>query len=116
MHQVGRFQLGPTARQRMLDRLVPADLAVEHHALFGIACGFLERDPAQAHQAGGDQDALGVDAVQQVAKAAAFLTNTILDRYHQAVDEHRVGVEALAAHFVDLVYLHLGTIEVGIEK
>ena len=77
-HQIRRLELGPAFGQRMLDRLVLADGAAEHLALLGVVDGAAEREAADADRLGGDQDALRVEAVQDVAKAGALLADQIV--------------------------------------
>src|SRR6185369_10584670 len=111
-----RLELRPALRERVLDRLVHADGPVEHYALLRVLGRALHRYAAQAHEARADQDSLRVDAVQEVAKALAFLADAVLDRDFHAVEEQLVGVDALAAHLLDLADLHLAAIEVGVEQ
>ena len=62
-----------------------------------------------------DQDALGVEAVQDVAEALAFFADAVLIGDEQAVDEDRVRVDRLAAHLRDAVHVDLAAVEVGVE-
>ena len=75
-----------------------------------------QRRLADADRLGRDQHALGVEPVQQIVEALAFLADAVLERHLQAVDEHLVGVDRLAAHLVDLGDLDLGAVEVGVEQ
>ena len=52
----------------------------------------LDEPVAVADALGGDQDALGVQAVEDVAEALAFLADQVLRRDLQVVDEHLVGL------------------------
>jgi len=52
-HQVGRFQLHPAFRERMLDGLILSDRTAEHDALFGVSGGAGERGAAQPDRLGG---------------------------------------------------------------
>jgi hypothetical protein len=79
-HQPGRLEFHPRLRQRMLDGLVLADRAVEDDALVGVLDSPLQRRLAQADSLGGDQDALGVHAVQDVLEATALLADAVFDR------------------------------------
>ncbi|MNJ45829.1 hypothetical protein D3C77_409410 [compost metagenome] len=115
-HQVGRFQLHPALGQRMLDALVQADRAVEHFALQRIVRRPGQRGAAQAHGFAGHQNALGVHAVEDVLEALALLANAVGHRYPQAIDEHLVGVDGLAAHLVDLMHVDAAAVEVGVEQ
>ncbi|MEA3220786.1 MAG: hypothetical protein OZX49_01901 [Immundisolibacter sp.] len=115
-HQVGGFELGPAFGEWMLDGLVLADRAAEHDPLPGVLGGLAQRHAADADGLGGDQDALRIQAVQQVTKALAFLADAVLHGDFQAVDEHLVRVHALAAHFLDLAHLHPGAVQVAVEQ
>src|SRR5258708_11784649 len=114
--QVRRLELHPALGQGMLDRLVLADRPAEHDALLGILRGLGEGAAPDADRLGGDQDALGVEPMQQVVEALAFLADAVLERHLQAVDEDLVGVDRLAPHLIDLAHLDLGAVEVGVEQ
>src|SRR6218665_2680565 len=111
-HQVGGFELHPGLGQRVLYALVLPDGAAKHLPLAGIAGGPRERGAAQAHGLAGDQDALGVQAVQDVAKALALLAHQVLLGDAQPVDEDLVGVHAFAAELFDLAHLHGAAVHV----
>src|SRR5439155_15391535 len=113
--QVGRLELDPALRERVLDALVLADRAVEDDALVSVACGALERHAAQADRLGGDQDALRVHAVQDVIEAAALFAQPVLDRDAQVVDKELVRVDRLAPHLRDLAHLDGLAVEVAIK-
>ena len=76
-HEVGGAQLGVGLGEREGDALVLADRAVEHDALVGVGDGPAQRHPADAERLGGDQDALGVEPVEQVLEAAALLADAV---------------------------------------
>lgn len=78
----------------MLYALVLADGAAEDNPLAGVPGGAAQRVLAYAHGLGRDQDALGVEAVQDVAEALAFLTDAVAVGNEQAVDED--GAESTA--------------------
>jgi hypothetical protein len=88
----------------------------EHLALTRVICRALERRPSQSHGLGANQDALGIEPVQDVAEALAFLAGSIGGRDAQAVDEHLVRVDALAPQFVDLAHLDRPAVQVGVEQ
>ncbi len=100
----------------MLDGLVLADRPVEYDALLRIVCRARERDPAEAHRLGGDQDALGIHAVQNVFEAAAFVADAVGGRHLQSVDEHLVRIDRFAPHFRNLARFHEVAVEIGIEE
>ena len=76
----------------------------------------LERDLAEADCFGGDQNALGIHAVQDVLEATAFFADPVGDGDFEAVDEDLVGIDGLAPHFGDLVRLHELAVEIRIEE
>ena len=114
--QVGGLELHPALGQRMLNRLVLADRAAEHDALLGILGCLGECGLADADGLGGDQDALGIEAVQEIAEALAFLADAVFQRNLEPVDEHLVGVDRLAAHLLDLGDFDFRAVEVGVEQ
>ena len=59
----------------MLDALVLADGATEDDALFRIDRRAVKRIAAQADGFGTDQDAFGIEAVEQITKAFAFFAD-----------------------------------------
>src|ERR1043165_5115740 len=77
-HQVRRLERHPVRRERMLDRLVLADRAVEHDALLCVRGSAGHREAAEADELGGDEDALRVHAVQDALEALALLADAVL--------------------------------------
>ncbi len=100
----------------MLDGLVLPDRPAEHGALFGVIGCAPQRGAAETDRFGADQDALRIEAVEDVLEAAAFLADAILDRHFQAVDEHLVGVDRFATHLVDLAHFDEAAVERGVEQ
>src|SRR5207247_5970204 len=86
------------------DRLIPADGPVEHHPLLRIRGGAAHRAAAEADQLGGDEDALGVHAVQDVLEALAFLADAVRRGHRQAVEEPLVRVDGMPADLLDLAH------------
>ena len=74
-HQVGRLDVDVRARDRKLHALVLADRPAEHDALVRVARRALDEPAAVADALGGDQDPLGVQAVEDVAEALALLAD-----------------------------------------
>ena len=74
----------------MLNGLVLANGAAEHDAVLGVLRRALDRRATEPHGLRGDQDTLGVHAVQDVLEALAFLADAILDRNVEAVEEHLI--------------------------
>ena len=115
-HQVGRLQFGPGFRQRVLNALVHADRTVEHHTFARVFGGPVEGAAAQPDHRCRDQDAFGIEAVQEIAETLALLADQVRFGHRQPVDEHGVGIDALAAHLVDFADLHVVAVQVGIEQ
>ena len=93
-----------------------ADRAVEHDAFARV----LHRAPQRAILADGDglgrhQQPFGIQAVQDVAEALAFLADAVALGDEQAVDEDGVAVHRLAAHLRDAPHLDLAAVEVGVK-
>ena len=86
-HQRRRFRLRIGLGDRELDALILPDRAAEHLALIGIAGGLGDEPAGIADAFGGDQDALRIHAVQDVAEALAFLADQVLRRHFQIVQE-----------------------------
>ena len=78
-HQLGGVEPGQRVGERELESLVHADRAAEHLALVAVAHGAAQRRAAEAERLGGDQHALGVQAVEDVAEALALLADAVLD-------------------------------------
>ena len=75
-----------------LHTLVLPDRPVEDHPLLGVIAGMLDEPTAVADAFGGDQDPLGVQAVEEVAEPAPLLADPILRGDPEIADRHRVGV------------------------
>ena len=74
-HQVGRLDRRVRPRDRELHALVRADRPAEDDALRRVARRPLDEPAAVADALGGDQDPLGVHAVEDVAEALALLAD-----------------------------------------
>jgi hypothetical protein len=77
-HQVGRFDLDVRFGDRELHALVLADRAAEHDAVLHVGAHAVDEPVAVADAFGGDQGALGIQAVQDVLEALAFLADQVL--------------------------------------
>ena len=74
-HQVRRFGRHVGFGDGELDALVLADLAAEDLAVIGIIGRLLDEPARVADALGGDQDALGVHAVEDIAEALALFAD-----------------------------------------
>jgi enoyl-CoA hydratase/carnithine racemase len=115
-HVVRRFELCPSLGKRMSDFLIHADRPVEDDAVLVILDSVSERGAADADRLRGDEDALGVQAVEDVLEPSPFLADPILDRHRQVVDEQFVRVDRLAPHLVDLAHGDVATVELSVEQ
>ncbi len=115
-HHPCRLQLHPVFRQRVLDRLILAYWPVEHDAPLGVGRRAVQRQLAEPDGFGGNQDALGIHAMQDVFETAALLADAILKRNFEILEEQLVGIDRLAAHFLDLVHGDTRAIEVRVEQ
>ena len=64
----------------------------EDHAVAGIVAGLVDEPAAVADAFGGDQGALGIEAVEDVAEALAFLADQAIGGDLQVVEEQLVGL------------------------
>ena len=87
--------------QREGDALVLADRPAEDDALVGVRDRSANGDPADAERLGRDQDALGVEPVEQVAEAVALLADAVVDGHGQVVVAHLARHDGVAAHLGD---------------
>ena len=107
-HQFGRAHRGIGLGDRELDALVLADRAAEHGALLGVVGGLGDEPFGVADAFGRDQDALGIHAGEDVAKALAFLADQVFRRHLHVGEEHfRGGVVHHGADRADLEPLAL---------
>ncbi len=90
-HLGGGGDLHIGARNRELDALVLADGPAEDAALPGIGGGAVDEEAAIADAFGGDQDALGIHAVDDVAEALVLLADQIFGRHFEIVEEQLGG-------------------------
>ena len=90
-HQLGGAHLRIGPRDRELHALVLPDRPAEHVALLGVGRRLVDEPLGVADALGGDQDALGVHAGEDVAEALALLADQVLGRHPQIVEEHLGG-------------------------
>jgi len=97
-------------------RLIHADRTIEDDPLARVGAGPGERGAAQSHRLCGNQNALRIEAVQDIAEPATLLTDPIGHWHPQAFDEELVRVDCPAPHLVDLMHRDMAAVEVHIEK
>ena len=85
--QARSVKLDVIARDRKLDALVLADRTAEHLALLGIVRRPLDEPAAIADTFGGNQDALGIHAVENVAKTLVLLADERVGGNFEIVEE-----------------------------
>ena len=100
----------------MLDRLVLPDGAVEDLAFARIVRRPLQGAAPDADRLRGDEDALGIEAVEQVMEAPALLADAVLRRHRQAVEEHRVRIDRRAAHLRNLGRREIAPVKIRVEE
>src|SRR5439155_7711500 len=91
-HQVRRLDLHVGLGDRKGDALVLADRASEHDTLAGILGGAIDKPVAVADAFGGDQRALGVETVENVLEALAFLADQVLCGELKVIEEELVSL------------------------
>ena len=111
-HQVGRLDLRPALRKRVLDALVHADRAVEYDPLLRIFRRPLYCHPAESDRLRAEQHTLRVEAVDDDLEALTFPADTVFLGDEQVVDEQHVRIDCVAAHLVYQARFDLGAIEV----
>ena len=68
--------------------LIRADGVAEHDALGRVRHGSAQRRPADPESLGGDEDALGIEPVEQVVEAAALVADAVGLGHEQVVVAH----------------------------
>ena len=101
------MQVGVGLGQREGDALVLADGPAEDDALVGVGDGPLDGDPPDAERLGGDEDALGVEPVEQVGEALALLADAVVDGHLEVVEGDLAGHHRVAPGLGDRRDLHL---------
>src|SRR5690606_16901755 len=91
-HQVGGFDLDVRFGNRELHALVLADRATEHFAVTGVLGGLLDEPAAVTDALGGDQGALGVQTVEDIAETLAFFADQAAGGDFQVVEEQLIGL------------------------
>ena len=75
-----------------LDTLILPNRPPKHDAFAGVSAALFQKPPAVADALRGDQDPFGVESIQQRTKSLALLTDEVLHRNVQAIEEHLAGV------------------------
>ena len=114
-HALGGLEADPRVGQRMGNGLVLADRAVEHDTVLGVLDGDVQGGAADADLLHRDDDALGVEPVDQVVEALADLADDLVVTDREVVDEQLVGVERRPAELLDLPDGDVVAVEVGEE-
>ena len=91
-HQVGGLYFHISLGNRELHALVLADGPSEDDTVFHIFGDAVDEPVAVANAFGGNQRALGVQAIQDVFEALTFLPDQVLRRYFQVLEEELVGL------------------------
>src|SRR5215468_4285245 len=115
-HGLGGVELRGRVRQRMRDRLVLADGAVEHHAFLGVGDGAIERGAADADGLDADHDALRVERVEQVVEALADRADHVLLGDLEVLDDDLVGVDGGPPQLGDLAHADRAAVEIREEE
>ena len=103
-HQIRRFDVDVRARNRKLHALVLADGSPEHDALVDVLADLVDEPVAVADAFGGDQRALGVQAIEDVLEALAFFADQILGRDFEVLEEQLIGL--VVDHVLDRLHDH----------
>ena len=72
--------------------LVHGDGATKHHAVFGVLGGAVDKPIAIANAFSGNQNALGIQAVENVFETQTFFANAVFNWDAQVVNEDFVGL------------------------
>ena len=102
--------------ERELDTLILADGPTEDDALFRVGCGATEGDATSAQGFGGDEDALGVEAIEEVVEAAPNFADNIAGIDGEVVVEDLVRIDGVAPELFDFADRDVLGVEVGEEE
>src|SRR5205823_6197048 len=91
-HERRRVEARERVGERELQALVHADRTAEDDALLAVGDRAPERRAPDAQRLHGDEDPLGVQAVEDVLEALPLLPHAVLFGYVQVVDEELAGV------------------------
>src|SRR5688572_1162483 len=91
-HQVSGAYLRVGARDRKLNPLVLPDRPIQHHPFVRVGARALDEPVAVPDAFGGNQDALRVHAVEDVAEPLALLADQVIRGHLEILEEHLVGL------------------------
>src|SRR3974377_1905847 len=100
----------------MLDALVSANRWMEDDALLRIGGRFADGCRANADGFSRNEDALGIETMQDHAEAVALRADAVSLRHFEAIDEQHVRVGRMAAQLADGAYFDMLAVEISIEK
>src|SRR5215203_4106870 len=86
-HERGGLDVRVSPRYGELDALVLTDGPPENLTLAGAFCRLLYKPPSVAYALGGDEDALRVHAVQDVAETLSLFTDDALRREPETIED-----------------------------
>src|SRR5207253_1494169 len=91
-NEIGGFDIGVSSSDRKLNSLIRSDRATEDNPLGGVLCCPFDKPAAVPDRLGRNKNALGIPAVDDIAKAHSLLANQILSRNFNSVEKKRSGV------------------------
>ena len=112
-HQRGGFEAGSRLGKRKGDPLVLADGPAKDLPLPGVAHRPAQRGAADADGLRRDEDSLGVEAIEQVVKAFALLTDAIRHGNRQIVVDNLASRDRIAAELGNRRDADFGALQFG---
>src|ERR1700730_2551816 len=100
----------------MLNRLVLADRPIENNSVLGVLRRTRQSYTAKSYRFGSNENALGIETVEDILEAAPFLADPIGIRDHEPVDEKLVAVDSLATHLFYFAHFYKPAIQLGIKQ
>src|SRR5882724_3279597 len=100
----------------MLNPLVLSDRTTKHHSVSRVSSGTSQGRAPEANAFAGNEDALRVQAVEQVVKSPAYFADQVFTRDWQVVERHLATRDRVAPHFWYGGYRHVSGVEVDNEK
>ena len=99
--------------QRERQPLILADRSSEDDTFICVRDRAPYCDPADAEGFRGHEDALGVQAVEQIAKAVAFFADAVGECHRQVVVAHFARCDGIATDLADRTNVDLGSLQIG---